>query len=238
MRAVAAGVALMLSLAPAWAGQEKTPDHHWLVDTGLDLWPTGVSQWTSALYAPAGLDADGLVLKAGIVSALYRYDSWLFGRVNASKLAGGVLAGWRGHLGPIHVTLLSGPFVWNVATAPYDPFEATPGWRVAAFSTADLWWDGDWAGQKMMASVSGHLIEPGALYWTRLRSGVRLFETAWIGPELVVMGQWNGARALRLGLHVSEWELGRWRLGFSGGMTEAAFRTRTPYATLNLSWRY
>jgi len=58
---------------PAWANDDEDP--HAILFSGRDLWLNGAFVHGGILFAPSGLDQDGLLLKILFAGGLYRYDA-------------------------------------------------------------------------------------------------------------------------------------------------------------------
>ena len=79
VRAMVIAVAALLvclfraALVPAWANGDDDP--HAILFSGRDLWLNGAFAHGGFLFAPSGLDQDGLLLKILFSGGLYRYDA-------------------------------------------------------------------------------------------------------------------------------------------------------------------
>ena len=64
----------------------------WLLFSNTDIWRQGVFSHGGVLWAPSGLDQQGLVLKLMFGGGVYRYTS---GALGNTEVRGGLLAGAR-----------------------------------------------------------------------------------------------------------------------------------------------
>jgi len=85
---------LRTACVPASANDD---DPHAILFSGRDIWLNGAFAHGGFLFAPSGLDQDGLLLKILFSGGVYRYDAKNLGGqqvVGAEGLAH-VLGGWR-----------------------------------------------------------------------------------------------------------------------------------------------
>src|SRR6266480_1694311 len=82
------------SIVTAWASEDE--DSHVMLFSGRDLWRNGAFAHGGFLFAPSGLDQDGLLLKILFAGGIYMYDAKNLGeRVIGAEGLAHVLAGWR-----------------------------------------------------------------------------------------------------------------------------------------------
>src|SRR5262245_23694476 len=127
VRAMVIAVAALLvclfraALVPAWANGDDDP--HAILFSGRDLWLNGAFAHGGFLFAPSGLDQDGLLLKILFSGGLYRYDAKILGGesvIGAEGLAH-ILAGWRVKRGDAEFKFFFGPEFQRHHLEPDDP---------------------------------------------------------------------------------------------------------------------
>jgi hypothetical protein len=76
---------------------------------------------------------------------------------------------------------------------------------------ADLWYQPNDA---MMINAGASASTIGPNYWTRMATGWRLFDRAWVGPEALALGGSN-YQQVRLGVHATAFKTGvlEWSAG-------------------------
>ena len=114
------------SFIPAWANDDEDP--HAMLFSGRDLWLNGAFAHGGFLFAPSGLDQDGLLLKILFSGGLYRYDAKNLGgeRVIGAEGLAHVLAGWRVKRGDAEFKFFFGPEFQRHHLEPDDPSNRLP----------------------------------------------------------------------------------------------------------------
>lgn len=226
-------MAVLLATSPAIASE--APSLRIEASTGIDAWNDGASVWLSALYALRGLDASGPVFKATTFGSRYDFATSLAPNgIGAGTAMGATLStGWRGTMGPVHLTALIGADVIDRRLTPDDATQGGRGLRGGARGSLDLWWQ---PASTWMVAGSAQMTTIEAGYWTRLRAGWRFADKVWIGPEALAMGDRASTKA-RFGAHVSGFRWARTEWSLAGGGARSDESTGW-YTTLSVNLRY
>lgn len=105
----------------AWANDDDDP--HAILFSGRDLWPNGAFAHDGFLFAPSGLDQDGLLQKILFAGGLYRSDAKNLGgeRVIGAEGLAHALAGRRVKRGDAEFRFFFGPEFQTHHLEPDDP---------------------------------------------------------------------------------------------------------------------
>lgn len=211
--AVAVGLVVSVSsAAPSVA--EEAAFSRFLLFSGFDLWRHGGFIHGGMLYAPQGLEREGPVLKVLIGGGKYQYLSGTT-TITGHQLLLSAMPGWRFKRDKLEVTVYGGLDVQDHRLSLFDPGNSLSGTHAGARGGFDLWWEPRPA-MMVAASVSASTI--GTSYWARGAVGWWTFDRAWLGPEIVMLGD-DAYRQFRIGMHMTglrtagfEWAAG---LGFA-----------------------
>lgn len=201
--------------------------------SSMDLWRDAAFGAVGWRFAPDGLDKTGLVFaiegKSGVSSfrsgALN--NDWVDRKVNGGSLG----VGWNRIDNTMSITTLAALIIEDHRLFPDDRTSPPRGTRTGVEAAIELWWQP--TGQHMVsARLSGSTI--GNQWWARLAPGIRIIDSFWLGPELVLSGDTDDVTT-RIGGHLTGLKLfnNEWRL--SGGHSFSVKRQGT-YGTLAL-WR-
>jgi hypothetical protein len=193
-----------VSAGPALGGAAATGERfdHYLLFGGFDLWRHGGFVHSGVLWSPNGLQTTGFTLKLLLGSGIYRYRAGAID-VEGRQILTAVMPGWRFKRNRLEITVFAGLDVQTHATVPLDRGNRLRGANVGARGGIDLWYD---TGTLMATtSVSTSTIGPG--YWGRAATGWRIFDAAWVGPEVQALGD-STYRQVRAGVHVTSLRTG------------------------------
>ena len=202
--------------------------------SGVDGWQDGASLHAGLLWSPAGLDAEGFTLKLLSGVGAYRYRSGALGRtVSAFEVFDSVLPGWRLRWGKLEITAYAGLDLQNRALSPDDLASRLRGFHAGLRAGADLWYE---PSETTMLAVSAWATTIGSGYWTRAAAGWRVFDAAWLGPEVQALGDAD-YRQLRVGGHVTGLRTGAWEWSASLGWARDKDRHDGVYGRIGLITR-
>ena len=107
---------------------DENEDARTLLFSGRDLWRNGAFVYSGFVFAPSGLDQDGLLLKILFSGGLYRYEASNLGgeRVIGTELLSQVLPGWRIKRGDAEFKFFFGPELQQHYLRPDDPSNRLP----------------------------------------------------------------------------------------------------------------
>jgi hypothetical protein len=197
--------------SPQQANQDQA---RFLLFANTDLWRQGGFGQGGVLWAPAGLDRYGPVLKLMFGGGIYHYRSGALGNadVRGQQLAAAVLPGWRFVLNRLTATVFLGVDFQQHRLTPDDLSAGLRGDYVGARMGFELWYEPS-AATMVAADLSWSTVGPS--YNVRLATGQRVLETFYLGPEIQAFGADSNYRQLRAGLHVTglrtgpfEWSAG------------------------------
>jgi hypothetical protein len=185
-----------------------------LVFSSVDIWRQGGFAHGGALWAPAGLDRDGFVLKLMFGGGLYRYTSGALGNteVMGRMATASILPGYRFLRGPVTLTVYLGYDFQHHRLTPDDPSAGLRGNYMGARAGFELWYQPVTWG---MVTADASFSTIGPSYNARLAAGVRALDWFYIGPEVQGFAADDNYHQLRAGLHVTglrfndiEWSVG------------------------------
>jgi hypothetical protein len=234
---VAAAIAavLVLSAAVDRAKAAGAENPTFLLFSGTDIWHYGGFLDGGLLWSPSGLDTDGFTFKMLLDGGKYSYVSGgLQENIDGTKLSAAALPGWRFTHNSLTVTLFGGPLVQDYRLTPDDTASRLHGLYLGAQTEADIWYQPN---ALTMASLNGAISSIGPTGYVRGAVGLRLFSTAFVGPE---MGQFWCAdfRQIELGAHMTALRVRslQWSLGSGWALTSD--RRSSPYLRLGVSRQY
>jgi cellulose biosynthesis protein BcsS len=93
----------------AWAGDNE--DARVMLFSGRDIWRNGIFVYGGLVFAPGGLEQDGLLLKVLLSGGAYRYRAENLGgeRITGLEALTQVLPGWRIKRGDVELKFFLGP---------------------------------------------------------------------------------------------------------------------------------
>lgn len=235
-------VAIVLAVAcavscPAFGRAEAATAENpsWLLFSGSDLWSYGDFLYGGLLWSPAGLNSDGFTLKMLLDGGRYSYVSGASGEsIDGFKLSAAALPGWRFTRNSLTVSVFAGPLVQDYRLTPADPSSRLHGFYVGAESAVDIWYQPN---ALTMAAVNGAIASIGPTGYVRAAIGLRLFERAFVGPEVEQLWCANyqqiefGAHVTALRIDALEWSMG-------SGVAFTSDQRHGPYLRLGVDARY
>ena len=179
-----------------------------------DLWHQGGFSYGGTLWAPNGLDRDGPVSKLMFGGGLYHYNSGALGNIDVAgrEFAASVLPGWRFVRDNVFVTVFLGYDFQHHHLTPDDPSAGLHGSYNGVRTGFELWWQPT-ASTMVAADASVSTIGPG--YSVRLATGLRAFDSFYVGPEIHAFGADDNYRQFRAGMHITGYRTGllEWSVG-------------------------
>ncbi len=236
-------VATALSLAAAFlvscvcvtAGPARADDDdeaRFILFSGRDIWRNGIFAHGGLLYAPAGFEQDGLLLKVMTSGGVYRYFSGATGeRIYGVENSIQILPGWRVKRGDFEAKVFMGLDIQRHWLWPDDPSNNLRGHSFGLRIAADFWYEPT---PSSMAAMDFTVTTAAASPYVRAAVGWRVIdEQFYFGPEIAYFGS-DGYRQLRLGGHFTAMKTGNMEWTAAGGWTRDTDRQSSPYVRLNL----
>lgn len=111
--------------------------------SGRDLWRNGAFAYGGFVFAPGGLEQDGLLLKVLLSAGVYRYAAQNLGgaRVVGLEWLTQVLPGWRIKRGDAEFKFYLGPEFQKHHLSPDDPANRLRGNSFGLRAAFDLWYE-------------------------------------------------------------------------------------------------
>jgi hypothetical protein len=218
---------------PAWANDDDDP--HAILFSGRDLWLNGAFAHGGFLFAPSGLDQDGLLLKILFAGGLYRSDAKnLDGeRVIGAEGLAHALAGWRVKRGDAEFKFFFGPEFQRHHLEPDDPSNRLRGNSIGLRMTFELWYQSPSSMVAADASLSSIATSNSA----RVAYGWRVFEDMlggiYLGPVVEYFGS-EGYRHLRLGSHITSMKAEDTEWSAAAGWAQDSQGQASPFLRLNM----
>ncbi|HVG52600.1 MAG TPA: cellulose biosynthesis protein BcsS [Xanthobacteraceae bacterium] len=196
--------------ASAQFGQGSVEAEQFLLFAGVDLWRNGGFAHGGFLWSPGGLDKEGFTAKLMAGAGTYRY------RIGTTTIEGDativdILPGWRFKPGNAEITIFAGLDFQHHRLSPDDPTNPARGSHLGLRVGADFWWEPT-AGT--MTNAGANFATIGSGYWARAAFGWRAFDSFFIGPEALALGD-DSYRQWRIGAHLTALKTGpfEWSLG-------------------------
>jgi hypothetical protein len=243
---VSAALSVSVGTASAEPVESAAAQQHFMLFTGADLWRNGGFAHAGVMWAPSGLDNDGLVLKLAVGGGLYRYHSSALGgvEITGTKTDAAVLPGWRFRRGDLYLTVFAGLDWQRHKLLPDDPNAGLRGSYIGLRTAIELWYQ-----PTPITMVAGDAAAStiGPSYSARLAYGWRLFELFYAGPEISGFTSNGNYQQYRAGIHVTglkfskfsrtylEWLKYEWSAGF--GLARDSDHRQSLYLRLGLILR-
>ena len=177
---------------------------------GADLWRAGGFAHGGLVWSPGGLDREGFTAKLMAGAGTYRYRNGNT-PTKGDVVIFDVMPGWRFKPGSADIAVFAGLDIQNHRLAPDDLNNAARGTYTGLRIGMDFWWEP--APSTMTnAGLSFSTINTG--YWARAALGWRAFESFYVGPETLALGD-ETYRQWRVGAHVTALKTGpfEWSVG-------------------------
>jgi cellulose biosynthesis protein BcsS len=229
----AAVVALWVGSGRAVAG--GLDDRSFLLFTGTDIWRYGGFLYGGFLWSPKGLDSDGFTFKMLLDGGAYSYVSGaLQQNIDGTKLSAAALPGWRFTRGGLNVTVFAGPVVQDYRLTPADPGSHLHGLYIGGETAVDIWYQPN---AMTMAAVNGAIASIGPTGYVRGAIGVRLFDRAFVGPEIEEI--WCGDfEELEFGAHITGLRFNSVEWSMASGLALTSDQRSGPYLRLGVNAHY
>lgn len=234
--AVAFTAAVGLAYMTAEPAKADSPaDSSFLFFSGTDLWRYGAFLYGGALWSPGGVNADGFTLKTLLNGGRYTYSSGaLHTDVSALMGSAAVMPGWRFSYDKLIVSVFAGPVVQDYRLTPNDPSSRLHGFYLGGQFSTDIWYQPT---AHTMASVNGTLATIGPTGSLRTAVGVRVFEKAFVGPEIEEL--WCGNfQEMQFGAHITGLRTEALEWSAAGGWSLTSDQRQGPYLRLGVNLRY
>lgn len=209
--------------------------------SGRDLWRNGVFAYSGFLFAPAGFDRDGLMLKLVLNAGVYRY--WP-GNMPGQEVRGAAwqtqaMPGFRIKRGDAEMKFFFGPEWQTHWLWPDDIDNRLRGRNFGLRFAAELWWE---ATPRALITGDASLSTLATSHSARIAYGWRVTgdllndENFYVGPELQYLGA-DGYGQTRIGLHVTSMRTDEieWSVAIGYGRDTDGYSS--PYVRLGLAKR-
>ena len=211
------------------------PPPSFLLFSGTDLWRYGAFLNGGVVWSLDGLDASGFVVKTLISSGVYNYVSQgLHTTVDAAMVSASVMPGWHFGVGSFSMNLYAGPVFQDYWLKPNDPGSRLHGAYAGAQFATDVWYQPNPA---TMMAFSGTITSIALTGSLRAALGYRLFEAAFVGPEVreLVTGNY---REYDFGAHVTAFRTGDFEWSGGSGVALTTDHRIGPYLRVNVNRRF
>lgn len=204
--------------------------------SGRDLWRNGAFAHGGFLFAPSGLDEDGLLLKILFAGGIYLYDAKTLGgeRVIGTEGLAHVLAGWRIKRGDAEFRFYFGPEWQRHHLEPDDASNRLRGASFGLRTGIDLWYE---PSPNSMLAADASLSSIATSNAARAAYGWRVFEEmlggVYVGPVVEYFGS-AGYRHLRLGAHITSMRAEDTEWSAAVGWAQDSQGRASPYLRLNV----
>jgi len=219
----------------AWAGDDE--DARVMLFSGRDLWRYGAFANAGFVFAPGGLEQDGLFLKVLLSGGRYDYRAENLGgeRVIGFESLADVLPGWRIKRGNAEFKLFMGPEFQKHLLSPDDVANRLRGNSFGLRVAIELWYEPT---PETMLAADVSLSSIATSNSARVGYGWRMFEEmlggVYVGPEIQYFGSDDGYRHLRLGAHITSMKTDDVEWSAALGWAEDSQRRASPYLRLNV----
>jgi hypothetical protein len=233
--AVAAFIScVFVMLGVASAGEDD--DAQTMLFSGRDIWRNGAFAYGGFVFAPGGLDQDGLLVKILVSGGLYRYDAANLGgaRVTGAEWVAQVLPGWRIKRGDAEFKFFMGPDIQVHRLQPDDAQNKLRGRSFGLRMAAEFWYEPT---PNTMIASDVSLSSIATSDAARIAFGWRILDDmlggVYVGPELQYFGS-DGYRHLRIGAHVTTIKTADVEWSAAAGWARDSAGRSSPYLRLNL----
>jgi len=221
-------------VARTLAAEEEDP--RTLLFSGRDLWRNGAFAYGGFVFAPGGLEQDGLLLKVLLSGGLYRYDAHDLGgeRVIGVEWLAQVLPGWRIKRGDAELKFFLGPEFQKHVLSPDDPGNRLRGNSLGLRAAFEFWYEPT---PSTMIVADLALSSIATSNSVRFGYGWRLLDDTlggvYVGPEIQYFGA-DGYRHFRLGAHLTSLKTEDVEWSAAMGWAGDSQSRKGPYLRLNV----
>jgi hypothetical protein len=202
-----------------------------LLFSGIDFWRSGGFVHGGMLWSPDGLASEGFTLKLLVGAGSYRFQSGMLQPTGQVALAS-VMPGWRFKGDGFEITAFAGLDV-EEHSLPADSTDPLRGLHFGMRAGVDVWYE---PASAMMMAASLWFSSAGLDFWTRGAVGGRVFDWAWVGPEVTALGN-PTYQQYRVGAHVTSFMTGALEWSSSVGYAYDSDGHAGPYARIGVLTR-
>ena len=210
-----------------------------LLFSGRDIWGNGAFAYGGFIFAPRGLDENGLLLKVMLSGGLYRYNAQKFNgeRVVGAEALAQVLPGWRIKRGNTELKIFMGPEIQRHRLRPDDPDNRLRGISYGLRVAAEIWCEPTpntmIAGDVALSSIATSNAARVAYGWRVLEE---MLGGLYVGPEIQYFGS-DGYRHTRLGVHITSMKTEDTEWSAAVGWARDSGGRSSPYVRLSILTR-
>jgi hypothetical protein len=154
--------------------------------------------------------------------------------IDGTKLSAAALPGWRFTRGGLNVTVFAGPVVQDYRLTPADPGSHLHGLYAGGEAAADIWYQPN---AMTMAAFNAAIASIGPTGYVRAAIGVRVFDAAFVGPEIEEI--WCGEfEELEVGGHLTGLRFNSVEWSMASGLALTSDQRSGPYLRLGVNARY
>ena len=185
--------------------------------------------------SPKGVDQDGFTFKMLLDGGAYSYVSGALQQtVDGTKLSAAAMPGWRFTRGGLNVTVFAGPVVQDYRLTPSDPGSHLHGLYAGAETAVDIWYQPN---AMTMAALNAAITSIGPTGNIRAAIGWRLFDRAFVGPEIEQI--WCGNfEQFEVGAHITAMRLNSMQWSMASGLALTSDQRWGPYLRLGVNTQY
>jgi hypothetical protein len=223
LRAGCVGAAIVVAAAltcvcAAGADMDAREQARVLVFSGTDLWRQGSFLYGGTVWAPFGLDSDGIAVKLLTTRGVYSYRSGALGNADVFAVmnAAALMPGVHFTRGGVSVAVYAGADHQEHVLVPDDIANPARGHHTGIRVAGELWTEPT---AQTMVTGSAMLSTIGSAYAMRAAVGWRLYDVLYVGPELNIYGAEN-YRQWRLGVHLTGLKLKNYEFQAAVGYAE------------------
>jgi len=199
---------------------------------GFDLWRNSLSGYGGLQWAASDLNSDGFIVRLFASDGIDRYRTRTATFITDTFRAS-LLPGWRFKRGAFEFKLFAGLDLEQQTPTPASGAAwlrgITPGLRVAA----ETWLE---PVPEIMLATSFYVTTIGTGYGARGAAGWRLFDQAWIGPELCGSAD-QFSRQTRLGVHLTGLRIAELEWSVAAGYLADSHHRSGVYARIGMLTR-
>jgi hypothetical protein len=177
----------------------------------------------------------GFTFKMLLDGGRYNYVSGtLEENIDGTKLSAAALPGWRLSRDGLTVSAFAGPVAQDYRLTPADPGSRLNGFYLGGEFAADIWYQPN---PLTMAAINGAIISIGPTGYLRAAFGIRLLNSAFVGPEIEQL--WCGDfEEIEFGAHITGLRIDALEWSMGSGWALTSDQRSGPYLRLGVNARY